>query len=162
MADLVERVEAAGRVASAGAARAEQERRLPDDVAAAIVASGVLRAWVPARYGGEEAGALEVLDAIEALAFHDGAAGWYDLSVRYFDTNDGVSRFRVTVAGQIVAEWSADDELPTTKVDAHSATRMRIRRLALRPGDEIRVEAVAGGSEAAAVDFVEVTPSQPR
>jgi alpha-glucuronidase len=93
---------------------------------------------------------------------HDGAAGWYDLSVRYFDTNDGVSRFRVTVAGQIVAEWSADDELPTTKVDAHSATRMRIRRLALRPGDEIRVEAVAGGSEAAAVDFVEVTPSQPR
>jgi alkylation response protein AidB-like acyl-CoA dehydrogenase len=74
--ELVERVEAAGREASARAAASEALRRLPDDVAAAIVGTGLLRAWVPARYGGAEAGAIEVLDAIEALSFHDGAAGW--------------------------------------------------------------------------------------
>jgi len=74
--DLRERVEAAGREASSRAVETEALRRLPDEVAAALVASGLLRAWVPARYGGGEAGALEVLDAIEALAFHDGAAGW--------------------------------------------------------------------------------------
>jgi len=73
---LSERVEAAGREASARAADTEALRRLPDEVAAAIVGTGLLRAWVPARYGGAEAGALEVLDAIEALAFHDGAAAW--------------------------------------------------------------------------------------
>jgi indole-3-acetate monooxygenase len=74
--DLLGRVETAGREASARALETESLRRLPDEVAAAIVGSGLLRAWVPARYGGAEAGALEVLDAIEALSFHDGAAGW--------------------------------------------------------------------------------------
>jgi alkylation response protein AidB-like acyl-CoA dehydrogenase len=76
VADLLTRVEDVGELASARAVEGEARRRLPDDVAAAIVSSGLLRAWVPARYGGEEVGALEVLDAIEALAFHDGAAGW--------------------------------------------------------------------------------------
>ena len=76
MGDLLQRVEVAGRVAASRATETEALRRLPDDVAAAIVDTGLLRAWVPARYGGAEAGPLEVLDAIEALAFHDGAAGW--------------------------------------------------------------------------------------
>ena len=76
MGDLLQRVEVAGRVAASRAADTEALRRLPDDVAAAIVDTGLLRAWVPARYGGAESGPLEVLDAIEALAFHDGAAGW--------------------------------------------------------------------------------------
>lgn len=76
MVDLMHGVEAAGREASARAIETEALRRLPDEVAAALVASGLLRAWVPARYGGAEAGALDVLDAIESLAFHDGAAGW--------------------------------------------------------------------------------------
>jgi alkylation response protein AidB-like acyl-CoA dehydrogenase len=76
VAGLLERVEVVGREASARAVETEALRRLPDEVAAAIVGSGLLRAWVPARYGGAQADALEVLDAIEALAFHDGAAGW--------------------------------------------------------------------------------------
>jgi alkylation response protein AidB-like acyl-CoA dehydrogenase len=76
MSDLLVRVEEAGRAAAAHAAEGESLRRLSDEVAAAIVASGLPRAWVPSRYGGGSAGALDVLDAIEALAFHDGAAGW--------------------------------------------------------------------------------------
>jgi alkylation response protein AidB-like acyl-CoA dehydrogenase len=73
---LLERVESVGREASARAAEIESLRRLPDDLAAALRDTGLFRAWVPARYGGAESDALTVLDAIEALSFHDGATGW--------------------------------------------------------------------------------------
>lgn len=76
MSDLLASVEVAGRLASDRAVETEALRRLPDDVAEQLRASGLLRAWVPACYGGGGAGAQEVLDAIEALAFHDGAAAW--------------------------------------------------------------------------------------
>jgi alkylation response protein AidB-like acyl-CoA dehydrogenase len=73
---LVERVEPVGLDASARSAEIESLRRLPDDLVHALVSTGLFRAWVPARYGGEESDALSVLDAIEALSFHDGATGW--------------------------------------------------------------------------------------
>lgn len=76
MTDLRERVEAVGVEASSRAAEIESLRRLPDDLAAALVSTGIFRAWVPVAYGGAQCGAMEVLDAIEALAFHDGATGW--------------------------------------------------------------------------------------
>ena len=58
------------------AVETEQLRRLPDELAAGLARSGLLRAWVPVEYGGESADVLTVLDAIEALAFHDGATAW--------------------------------------------------------------------------------------
>jgi alkylation response protein AidB-like acyl-CoA dehydrogenase len=73
---LVERVETVGRTAAARAAEIEGARRLPDDLAADLVATGLFRAWVPAAYGGDQADAMSVLDAIEALSFHDGSTGW--------------------------------------------------------------------------------------
>ncbi len=86
-----------------------------------------------------------------------GSAGSHDISVRYFDQNGGVSDFRVLVNGRVVAEWRADDTLPTNRIDAHSSTRHRIARVQLRPGDVIRTEGVADGTEAAALDYVEIT-----
>lgn len=73
---LLDRIESVGRDASVRAAEIESLRRLPDDLAASLRETGMFRAWVPARYGGDEADALTVLDAIEALSFHDGATGW--------------------------------------------------------------------------------------
>jgi len=87
---------------------------------------------------------------------HQGQPGWYDLSVQYFDQNNGVSRFKLFVAGQLVDEWLASDSLPTRKIDAHSSTRRSIAGLALRPGDEIRIEGLAQGDENAALDYVEL------
>jgi alpha-glucuronidase len=91
---------------------------------------------------------------------HQGKPGWYDLGVQHFDQNDGVSRFKLFVAGQLVDEWMADDTLPTRGVNSHSSTRRRIRGLALRPGDEIRLEGVGDGGENAALDYVELLPHQ--
>lgn len=73
---LLDAVRAVGAEADRRAAETEALRRLPDDLAAALVGTGLLRAWVPARYGGAEADVLTVLDAVEELAWHDGATAW--------------------------------------------------------------------------------------
>jgi alpha-glucuronidase len=87
---------------------------------------------------------------------YSGPAGWRDLSVEYFDQNNGASRFQVFVAGQLVDEWVADDNLPTKKPDGSSSTLRKIPGLALRPGDEIRIEGVADGNENAPLDYAEL------
>lgn len=86
----------------------------------------------------------------------DGAAGWYELDVEYFDQNNGKSKFRVLAGDQIVDQWVADDNLPATKPNADSSTRRRITGLALRPGDTIRIEGIPDGEERAVVDYIEI------
>lgn len=88
---------------------------------------------------------------------YDGDPGWHDLVTRYFDENDGASEFRLYIGKQLVDAWTADDELPDDKPNGHTSKRRVTRSLALRPGDEIRLEAVADGKEAACVDFLEIT-----
>jgi alpha-glucuronidase len=96
-----------------------------------------------------------------SLSFnYDGEAGWYDVTTVYFDENDGVSQFRLLVSGQLVDEWSADDALPDTKPNGHTSTRRKTRSIALRPGDEIRLEAVADRAEPACVDYLEISAAE--
>jgi alpha-glucuronidase len=87
-----------------------------------------------------------------------GEPGWYSIRVRYFDQNDGVSHFRLWVGKQMVDEWSAADRLPTRKMDASSSARRVARGIALRPGDEIRIEGRPDGGEAAGLDYIEILP----
>jgi alpha-glucuronidase len=91
---------------------------------------------------------------------YDGAAGWHTLHIQYFDMNDGVSRFRLLVRGQVIDEWSAKDRLPARKLDASSSTRRVVSGIALRPGDEIRIEGIPEGREMAALDYIEILPLQ--
>ena len=83
-------------------------------------------------------------------------AGWYELDVEYFDQNNGAAKYRVLVGDQIVDEWSADDHFPSRKIGGDTSTRRRIPGLALRPGDQIRIEGLPGGEESAAFDYVEL------
>ncbi len=62
------------------------------------------------------------------------------------------------MAGQWIDEWQADLLLPTTRLDSTSSTRREIRGVALRPGDEIRIEGRPDGSEPAALDYLEIVP----
>lgn len=59
--------------------------------------------------------------------------------------------------------WLADDLLPSRNVpslpNGHTSTRHTVRGVALRPGDEIRIEAVADGGENAPIDYVEINPA---
>jgi len=90
---------------------------------------------------------------------YQGAPGWYTLRVRYFDRNDGVSHFRLLVGSQPIDEWDAADRLPSKKTDGASSTRRVVEGIALRPGDEIRIEGVPGGAEPAGLDYIELIPN---
>jgi alkylation response protein AidB-like acyl-CoA dehydrogenase len=73
---LDEAIDALGHAADVRADEIEQLRRLPPELSAAMVASGLGRAWAPARYGGLELTVQDLLDAIERLAYHDGSTAW--------------------------------------------------------------------------------------
>jgi len=89
---------------------------------------------------------------------YDGPSGWYQLRVRYFDQNNGVSRFRLWIGNQLIDEWTAGDRLPTQKIDGSSSSRRTIAGIALRPGDQIRIEGMPNGGEVAALDYLEILP----
>jgi alpha-glucuronidase len=89
----------------------------------------------------------------------DGNAGKYDVDVEYFDTNNGVAKFKLFAAGRLVDEWTADDILPTSKIDGSSSTRHQIAGLALHPGDEIRIEGFPDAGDRAALDYIELHAS---
>jgi alpha-glucuronidase len=87
-----------------------------------------------------------------------GAPGWYDVEVEYFDQNNGVSKYQVFVGNQLVDEWFADSCLPATEPNGDSSTRRHIIGVALRPGDELRIEGSSDAAERAPLDYVEIHP----
>jgi indole-3-acetate monooxygenase len=74
--DLIAAITALGRTADERAAEGERLRHLPADLADELIATRIFQAWVPLRYGGDERGVLDVLDAIEEASYHDGSFGW--------------------------------------------------------------------------------------
>jgi len=90
----------------------------------------------------------------------DGAAGWYRLNVQYFDQTNGAAHFKVWIGKQLVDEWWGDMHLPLSrppeKLDSTTSTRRVIGEIALRPGDEIRIEGTPDGGDWAALDYVEI------
>ena len=87
-----------------------------------------------------------------------GTEGNYALVVLYFDQKNGASKFRVFVNNKVIAHWTADDQLPATKIGADAATRRTIPNLHLRPGDQIRIEGIPDADEPAGLDYIEIIP----
>jgi alpha-glucuronidase len=87
---------------------------------------------------------------------YSGAAGLFQVRVRYFDTNAGVSRFRALIANKVIGEWTADDRLPTRKLDSSSSALHVINGIPLKEGAEIRIEGTPDGGETAALDYIEI------
>jgi alpha-glucuronidase len=87
-----------------------------------------------------------------------GPAGWYNISIRYFDQMDGISHLRLIVGHQLVDQWWAGDHVPTRRIDAASSSRRLVPGIALRPGDAIHIEGEPDGGETAAIDYIEILP----
>lgn len=87
---------------------------------------------------------------------YPGEAGWRNLRVRYFDQNNGAARYRVLLNGEVLDEWIATDRVPTQKIDSSSSALRIVQGVALRRGDEIRIEGSPDGGEAAALDYIEI------
>ena len=107
--------------------------------------------------GGRAIGCLQ--PACSASFRSENNAGRYDIAVQYFDERTGVARYKLTGAGKTVAEWMADDTLPSDQPNGHTSTRKTVRGIVLHPGDEIRIEAQPDQKDHADVDYVEIVPA---
>ena len=87
---------------------------------------------------------------------YSGAAGTYDLHVRYFDQNTGHAKYRVLVNGEDVGDWTADVVVPSFRLDGSTSTRHIVSSVALKPGDSVEIEGTPDGREVAALDYVEI------
>ena len=75
-ADLVARMVALQPLVAARARHAEQQRRLDDDVLAALHDSGVFRHFVPRRYGGLQLGVVDFVDVVLPLGEACASTAW--------------------------------------------------------------------------------------
>lgn len=85
--------------------------------------------------------------------------GWYDITVQYFDLLHGHSRFALSVGGDEVEHWVADDTLPGDTLNGSTSTRRVLHRVAIHRGDRIRVTGWPDGPEHAPLDYLEIVPS---
>ncbi len=86
-----------------------------------------------------------------------GTPGRHDVRIRYFDQNNGAARFRLLMNGEVLDRWIPADRLPTRKIDGTSSSLSRIvTGIALKPGDEIRIEGSPDAGESAALDYIEI------
>ncbi|HZR58365.1 MAG TPA: alpha-glucuronidase family glycosyl hydrolase [Terriglobales bacterium] len=83
--------------------------------------------------------------------------GRYDISVEYFDQNNGVSRFELLVNEKSMSAWSAADHFPSDQMNGHTSTRQLVEGIELRPGDVLRIKGWPDQGENAALDYVEVS-----
>jgi hypothetical protein len=75
-ATIVDAAHEVGEVVEAHADDGERSRRLPMPTVKALAGAGLMRMCVPAVYGGPEIDPPTMVEAIEAVARADGAAGW--------------------------------------------------------------------------------------
>ncbi|RZS32374.1 alkylation response protein AidB-like acyl-CoA dehydrogenase [Herbihabitans rhizosphaerae] len=73
---LLERIDALGESIEADADAAETLGRLTDDIARALLATGIVRAGLPKNLGGDEFSPRQLIQTTERLSYHDATAGW--------------------------------------------------------------------------------------
>ena len=105
--------------------------------------------------GGRAIGCTQA--ACSASFRFEGKPDRYDIAVQYFDERDGVSRYKLFAGGRPIAEWLADDTLPSDRPNGHTSTRKTVTGVALQPGDEIRIQAKPDANDRADIDYVEIT-----
>ncbi|MCA0997949.1 right-handed parallel beta-helix repeat-containing protein [Alloyangia pacifica] len=82
----------------------------------------------------------------------DGDAGVYDLTVNYFDENDGVSSLSVLVNGEEVASWDWDAKLGSSNADTSTQTAKLIEGLELQAGDTVTLQGINDAREPLRID----------
>ncbi len=87
-------------------------------------------------------------------------SGSYNVSVEYFDQDNGQSWFRIFVDGKPIDQWVANEDFPSRNPDGDTSTRRIIRNVTLRPGDKISIEGMPDAGERAALDYVRIVPME--
>ena len=86
----------------------------------------------------------------------EGSPGRHEVRTRYFDQDNGAASFRILLNGQLLDQSVASDRLPTQKIDGACSSLRMVRGVALKPGDEIRIEGSPDEGESTALDYIEI------
>ena len=89
-----------------------------------------------------------------------GDTGVYDISVQYFDENDGISHFKLYVDSKVVTEWKANDTLPANRPCGDTSTRVTALAVNLKKGNKIRMEGTPDKGESAVLDYIQIEKTQ--
>ena len=107
--------------------------------------------------GGKAVACDQAVACSASFAF-SGKVGHYNLSTQYFDTNNGAARFRLLINGKQIDAWTADDSLPSPKMNGHTSTRHTTFSVALQAGDTIQIEGLPDQGDKAGLDYAELDP----
>jgi alpha-glucuronidase len=89
-----------------------------------------------------------------------GKPGTYNIAVQYFDLAGGEAQFAFLLRGTEVDSWKADAHLPSARPNGDNSTRHIIGGVNLHPGDTLAVVGSADGPDHAALDYIELLPSE--
>ena len=98
-------------------------------------------------------------DTCSARYRYQGSAGAFDISVQFFDEDDGASPYSLFVGDKPIDSWIADGQFGSPSPNGHTSTRRTVRSVRLSPGDELRVQVIPDGMESGALDYIEITSS---
>lgn len=87
-----------------------------------------------------------------------GPAGWYDLSIGYFDPRQGIASYQLFRNDRKIDEWRGADDLPSNRLDGHTATRRRVQGVFLEPGDTLKIMGTPEDKDLAPLDFIDINP----
>jgi alpha-glucuronidase len=121
-------------------------------------AAGVVTPWETASGGKAVACGRSRCSAMVPFV---GKPGWHRVIIQYFDTNGGSASYQLRLGEQVVSDWVAGAALPSEKPNGHTSTRCTVSGVALRPGDQLRIEARPDGTDRAVLDYIEITPEAP-
>ena len=120
-----------------------------------------VKPWETASGNGEAAECLGRPECSASLKW-TGPDGWYDVAVDYYDLRSGASQFALQVTGHQISSWLADEDLPDFRLNGNSETRHTILNVSLHHGDTLMLTGRPDGKEAAAFDYVQITPASSR
>ena len=87
---------------------------------------------------------------------YSGESGTRTISVAYYDENDGAAKYKLTIAGKVVDEWTANEDKgnasPTNETKVIRTITAKINK-----GDEVILECTMDGGEPARADYIEIT-----
>ena len=93
-----------------------------------------------------------------ATTLFGGVSGTYDIVVAYFDEDDGVSAFDISINNNQVDAWTASNTEGGWLPSAQALVRRTISGVTLFNGDSIVLTGTEDAGEAARIDYIELIP----
>ena len=90
-----------------------------------------------------------------------GQPGRFDIAVQYFDLEGGAAKFSLSVDGKSVAAWTAERSFSFAPAQRRQLDALHGARRRTEAGRRDPVDGTPDGADPAALDYVEVTGSEP-